>query len=82
MATAAMDRMNPDHDPSDHEEVVLSVLKNQPGGRANAMLLREEADELSKQQINVALNQLQAAGWVEKVTRGLYDLVGDPREEE
>lgn len=73
--------MNPNHDPSDYEEVVLSVLKRQPGGRANTMLIREEAEELSKQQINVALNQLQPAGWVEKVTRGLYDLVGDPREE-
>jgi len=71
--------MNPDHDPSEHEEVVLAVLKRQPGNRANTMLIREEAEGLSKQQINVALNQLQAAGWVERVTRGLYDFIGDPR---
>lgn len=74
--------MNPNHEPSDHQELVLEVLKNQPGGRANTMLIREEAEELTKQQINVALNQLQAAGWIEKVTRGLYDLMGDPREEQ
>lgn len=74
--------MNPNHAPSDNEQLVLEVLKDQPAGRANTMLIREETEDLSKQQINTALNQLQAAGWVEKVTRGLYDLVGDPRENE
>jgi len=79
---ALVEQMNPNHEPSENEEAVLAVLKDQPGSRANAMLLREELDDVSKQQINDALNQLQAAGWVEKVTRGLYDLVDDPREED
>lgn len=71
--------MNTNHEPSADEEVVLEVLKGQPGGRANAMLVREQSD-LSKQRVNTALKQLQAAGWVEKPTRGLYDFVEDPRE--
>lgn len=74
------ERMNVDHEPSDDEEAVLDVLKEEPGGRANAMLLREKSD-LPKQRVNTALNQLVAAGWVERVTRGLYDLVEDPRGE-
>lgn len=49
------------------------------GGTVTPKLLKEEVD-LNDQQVNYALNQLIAAGWVWKVTTGLYELVEDPRE--
>lgn len=49
------------------------------GGTVTPKLLKEEVD-LNDQQVNYALNQLIAAGWVRKVTTGLYELVEDPRE--
>lgn len=68
--------VNPDYEPSEADEAVLRVLKDE--GRANPYLIREKT-ELSRQQINQVLNRLTAAGWVEKVTRGLYEFVEDPR---
>ena len=78
--------VNEDYEPSDNEENILELLKEgrdsgDPWGRANPLYLRERTG-LNKQQINYALNQLMAAGWVEKVTDGLYELVTDPRENE
>lgn len=67
--------VNREYEPSDLEDDVIAVLKE---GRANPQLLRETVG-VSRQRINHALNQLQAAGWVRRVTRGLYELVEDPR---
>ena len=76
--------VNEDYEPGDNEEHILDVLKEgrdsgEPWGRANPLYLRERTG-LNKQRINYALNQLRAAGWVKKVTDGLYELVTDPRE--
>lgn len=68
--------MNRDYNPSDHDEQVIRVLKE---GRANPLHIREETG-LSKQRVNDSLDRLTSAGWVVKVTRGLYELVDDPRE--
>lgn len=68
--------MNEDYEPSDNEDYILEVLEE---GRVTPKYLKERTG-LNDQQINYALNQLQAAGWVTKVTKGLYELVGDPRE--
>lgn len=68
--------VNEDYSPSEKEERVLACLKE---GRVTPKLLKEKID-LNDQQVNYALNQLIAAGWVRKVTTGLYELVEDPRE--
>lgn len=57
--------------------MVLDVLKE---GRANPKWIKEKTG-LNDQQVNYALNQLIAAGWVEKLTKGLYELRGDPRDD-
>ena len=69
--------MNEQYIPSDNEEEILDLLDE---GRVTPNLVKEQSD-LNDQQINYALNQLIAAGWVQKVTTGLYELVEDPREE-
>ena len=68
--------VNKSYSPSEKEERVLACLKE---GRVTPKLLKEEFD-LNDQQVNYALSQLIAAGWVRKVTTGLYELVEDPRE--
>ena len=78
--------VNENYEPGNNEEAILDVLKEgqnsgNPWGRANPLYLRERTG-LNKQQVNYALNQLMAAGWVRKVTDGLYELVVDPREDD
>lgn len=68
--------VNEDYSPSEKEDRILACLKE---GRVTPKLLKEEID-LNDQQVNYALNQLIAAGWVRKITTGLYELVEDPRE--
>jgi len=75
MSGIELARMNEEYEPTDNDEAVLSVLKD---GRANPLHIREESG-LEKQRINDSLQRLQGAGWVKKVTRGLYELVEDPR---
>lgn len=69
--------VNERFEPNDREEAVLSVLKVEH--RANPYLVREQTD-LGKGDINTALTRLTSAGWVRKVTRGLYEFVDDPRD--
>ena len=77
--------VNKNYTPTDNQESILNVLnedrdKDKPWGRANPLYLREQTG-LNKQQVNYALNQLMAAGWIVKITEGLYELVADPRTE-
>ena len=74
----AQREMNEEYEPSDNEEWVLDVLDE---GRATPKYLKDRTG-LNNQQVNYALNQLIAAGWVRKITTGLYELVGDPREDD
>lgn len=67
--------MNENFEPTDVDEKVIAVLKE---GRANPLYIREETG-LRKQRINNSLDRLTSAGWVSKVTRGLYELEEDPR---
>lgn len=71
-----MSNLNTEFEPLEDDEEVLNVLKD---GRANPMLIREETN-LSKQRVYDALQRLVSAGWVRKVTRGLYELAEDPRD--
>lgn len=70
--------VNENFEPSDADEAVLSVFKDY--GFANPYLIREET-EMEKGDVNTCLVRLTSAGWVEKVTRGLYEFVEDPRDE-
>lgn len=69
--------VNEEYEPSDNEEYVLDVLRE---GRANPKYIKDRTG-LNGQQVDYALNKLIAAGWVRKVTKGLYELVVDPRED-
>lgn len=75
--------VNEAYEPTANEELIIDVLAegrdmDEPWGRANPLYLRERTG-LNKQQVNYALNQLVAAGWVDKLTEGLYELAADPR---
>ncbi|MCQ4334431.1 MarR family transcriptional regulator [Natronomonas sp. F2-12] len=76
--------VNENFEPNERQEAILDVLKEnreeeQPWGYANPKRLEEELG-IRRQYINRALNGLVDAGWVEKVNRGLYRFVADPRE--
>lgn len=73
----AREGINENYRPSEREEKILAVLKE---GRANPTHLHERTDE-RRQYINRALNNLMNAGWVRRVTKGLYELVEDPRDD-
>lgn len=68
---------NEDYEPTRNEEWVLEVLEE---GRANPKHLKDRTG-LNDQQVNYALHQLIAAGWVHKITTALYELEEDPRRE-
>lgn len=82
-------RVNEDHDPGSAEERVLQAFKREreetgqrrmTPGLIRKRLASMDRDD-SKQNVNYALRQLKAAGWVEKIADGLYEFVDDPREE-
>lgn len=80
--------VNDDHVPGDAEERVLRAFKYDRDefqeSRMTPGLIRARLDEIddgaSKQNVNYALRQLTAAGWVSKLADGLYEFVEDPRE--
>jgi len=61
---------NDELQPDDRDLDVLRVLD---GGRANPYLIREETC-LDKGDVNTVLNRLARGGYVEQVTRGLYEM--------
>lgn len=70
------DMGNEDYSPSDTEDDVLDVLRDE--WKANPYLIREQTGH-GKGAVNTALTRLTSAGWVRQVTRGLYEFVDDPR---
>lgn len=70
--------VNEDFQPADDDEDVLGVVRDY--GFANPYLIREETG-LGKGDVNTSLVRLTSAGWVDKITRGLYEFVDDPRRE-
>ncbi len=78
--------VNEGFEPNERQEAILDVLKDGressgPWGYANPKRFEEELGD-RRQYINRALRGLVDAGWVEKVNRGLYRFVDDPREEQ
>lgn len=77
--------VNEEFEPDERQEAILGVLKEgrddgRPWGYANPKRLEERIDT-RRQYINRALKGLVDAGWVEKVNRGLYRFVADPRDD-
>ena len=77
---------NRDYDPDDLEADIMAVLKEgreegEPWGFANNKRLSNRTG-VRRQYIQRALENLVAAGWVEKPNRGLYRYVEDPRDGE
>lgn len=68
--------VNEDYEVNDTDEDVLCVLKVRA---SNPYHIRAETGH-SRQTVQNSLTRLQSAGWVRKVTKGLYELVCDPRE--
>lgn len=60
------------------DNAVLDMLRE---GRVTPRLVAETYD-YSRQNVSNRLNRLVEHGYVRKVTRGLYELVEDPRSEE
>lgn len=76
--------VNEDFDPDERQDSILEILKQgrdqkDPWGYANPKRLEQELD-VRRQYINRSLRGLVDAGWIEKVNRGLYRFVADPRE--
>ena len=76
--------VNEEFEPDDRQEAILDVLKEgraegNPWGYANPKRLEQRLD-IRRQYINRALQGLVDAGWIEKVNRGLYRFVTDPRD--
>ena len=72
MATVVFDMVELD----DRDRAVLEVMTD---GRANPYLIREET-ELEKGDVNTVLVRLARLGFVEQVTRGLYEITEEGRE--
>jgi len=76
--------VNEEFEPDDRQEAILDVLKEgraegNPWGYANPKRLEQRLD-IRRQYINRSLQGLVDAGWIEKVNRGLYRFVTDPRD--
>jgi len=84
MANAIPMGQNEDHDPGPIEEEVLSAFKTERRetgeSRMTPAMIRDHVDN-SKQNVNYALDQLTAAGWVNQPATGIYEFVDDPRED-
>lgn len=62
--------------PSENQEKILRALKEE--NRANPQLIKEKTG-IEEQKIKEGLTALRVAGWIRKVTEGLYDFTEDPR---
>ena len=67
-----------DYEPDENEQAVLEVVREE--FRVNPMRVRDQTD-LRKQYVNDALRQLQKAGVIRKVNRGLYEHVPENDDE-
>lgn len=83
MATAQLMPLNDDHDPSPIENRVLEAFKSEQEAtgesRMSPAMIRNRLNDEGKQNVNYALKQLTAAGWVKKLSKGIYEFVDDPR---
>ena len=76
--------LNEEFEPTDECERVLDVFKagrgtGEPWGRANPRYVVDETG-IDKPNVEYQLRRLRDAGWIRRVSRGLYEFVRDPRE--
>lgn len=77
---AVTDSVNENYSPNDVEERVLKFMKDEPCGRVTNRWVREQTG-MAAERVDPALRDLAKAGWVERLTRGFYELDKDPRED-
>lgn len=78
MATQIM--VNESYSPNEREDEILAFIKAEAGGRVTNRYVREQL-EMPAERVDPALNNLEKAGWVQRLTRGFYEFVEDPRED-
>jgi hypothetical protein len=84
MSIADQDMVNEAYEPTEKDEQILDALRagrdaGDPWGRANPTWLVAETG-LEKGNVEYSLRNLRSAGWIERVAKGLYEFVEDPRE--
>lgn len=77
--------VNEEYNPSAEQDTILQLLtdgrdRGEPWGYITPRHVREQTD-LEQDNIGYHLRQLTSAGWVQRVTRGFYVFVEDPREQ-
>lgn len=75
--------VNENYEPGETEEAILELLKegrdqNEPWGYTTPAHVRQELG-IEEGNEGFHLRQLRNAGWIEKVSRGFYRFVEDPR---
>lgn len=75
---------NEDFEPTEACDRVLDIFKEgrdtpHPWGRANPRYIIDKTG-MDKPNVEYQLRRLNDAGWIQKVSRGLYEFVEDPRE--
>lgn len=76
--------VNENYELTAKDEQVLRALKDgryegRPWGRANPRWLVDKTD-IERGNVEFCLRSLRNAGWIRRVTRGLYEFVDDPRD--
>jgi DNA-binding IclR family transcriptional regulator len=84
MAVEAGRVPNENHEPTDRQEACLELLTagrdvGGPWGRVTSGYVADET-EMRRQYASRALRRLETAGWVQKLDKGFYEFVVDPRE--
>lgn len=68
---ASKSSVNETYEPNEDQQKILDLMVE---GRVNPRYLRENLEDMSKQNIEYHLQQLRSAGWIKRLTRGLYEL--------
>lgn len=83
MSDESAGMVNESYEPSDNDELVIEALldgrdEGRPWGRANRVWISEQTG-LSKGNAEFSIRSLRDAGWIQRVARGQYEFVEDPR---
>lgn len=78
--------VNEEYEPADAEEEILELMRRgrdrgKPWGYTTPAHVREELG-IAEGNESFHLRQLDNAGWIKRVVRGLYVFVEDPRDDE
>lgn len=78
--------VNEDYEPAEAEDRILALMQRgreegEPWGHTTPAHVREQLD-IGDGNESFHLRQLCSAGWIERVARGFYQFVEDPRDNE